>query len=152
MSAVHARRALLAVIVGCLCAPVPAAASARHDRTEAEIIRTLNRVRAAHGVPHLHASRAIARAADAHSAQMARTRRAGHGDYGRRVRRHTSARRVGELIAWQRRCDAARIVAAWMRSGTHRRVVLSRSFRRVGVARRTSGGLCFVTADLATAR
>lgn len=152
MSVDFARRALLAVFAACLCAPAPAAASARHDRTEAAIIRALNNVRADRGLPTLAASRALARAADAHSAQMARTNRAGHGDYRRRVRRYASARLVGENIAWMDRCSARRIVALWMRSSTHRRVVLSRSFRRVGVAQRSSSRLCFVTADFATAR
>jgi uncharacterized protein YkwD len=59
---------------------------------------------------------------------------------------------VGENLAWMSRCDANAIVNLWMNSATHRRVLLARSFARVGVARRSSSRVCFVTADFGTAR
>ena len=151
MSVTSVRRVVLAaLLVLCLGAPVSASASTRHDATEAGIIRALNNVRASHGLPRLHISRGLARAADAHSASMQRTNRVGHGDYGRRVRRYVRSRKVGENIAWMAGCSAQGIVQMWLNSSAHRHVMLSSTFRRVGVGRRGSRK-CFVTADFATA-
>jgi uncharacterized protein YkwD len=151
MSVTSVLRALLAAfMLGCIVAPAGASASARHDRTETSIIRAINDARAAHDLARLSGSRGLARAADAHSASMARTHSIAHGSYRTRVRRYVRSRRVGENVAWVSRCDAAAVVRMWLRSATHRRVILSRSFRRIGVAKR-SARLCYVTADFATA-
>ena len=76
-----------------------------------------------------------------------------HGNYSKRVRRYVRrVSRVGENLAWMRGCDPSDIVAMWARSSGHRRVMLSRSFRRVGVAQRSRSNACFVTADFGTAR
>jgi uncharacterized protein YkwD len=83
---------------------------------------------------------------------MRRANRIVHGAYGRRVRRYVRSRRVGESLAWMVRCDAETIVRMWLNSPAHRRVLLSPSFRRIGVAQRSSAHVCFVTADFATAR
>jgi hypothetical protein len=49
-----------------------------------------------------------------------------------------------------------RVVSMWMNSGTHRAVLLSSRFKRVGVARRGGhlggGRACMVTADFASRR
>jgi uncharacterized protein YkwD len=39
----------------------------------------------------------------------------------------------------------------WLNSPGHRKVMLSPSFRRVGVGKRASSKVCFVTADFGTA-
>jgi uncharacterized protein YkwD len=51
-------------------------------------------------------------------------------------RAHASSVSVAQNIAWGMGLDAspARIVAAWMASPPHRRVILTRSFRDAGVA------------------
>ena len=152
MSGTSVRRVLLAaLLVVCIAAPSSASASVRHDRTEAKIIRAMNKVRASHGLPKLRTNRGLARAADAHSKVMRRTKSVGHGDYSRRIRRYVRTRRVGENIAWTRGCSAQKIVNMWMNSAPHRQVMLSGSFRRIGVGKRGSR-LCFVTADFASAR
>lgn len=152
MSVTTVRRVLLAVLcIACFGAPSGALASSRHDATESTIIRAMNKVRASHGLPRLVINRGLARAADAHSKVMARTNRVGHGDYSRRVRRYVRTKKVGENIAWRDGCNAKAIVDMWMNSAPHRHVMLSRSYRRIGVARRGSG-ICFVTADFASAR
>ena len=79
----------------------------------------------------------------------ARTR-VGHGDYSRRIRRYVRTRRVGENIAWTRGCSAQKIVNMWLNSAPHRHVMLSGSFRRIGVGKR-GARKCFVTADFASA-
>jgi uncharacterized protein YkwD len=150
MSVTMVRRAVLALFCVALAGAPSASASSRHDRTEASIIRAMNQARASHGLPKLRTNRGLARAADAHSKVMRRTKTVRHGNYTKRVRRYVRTRRVGENIAWRRGCDPRAIVNMWLRSAPHRAVVLSRSFRRIGVARRGKS-LCFVTADFASA-
>jgi uncharacterized protein YkwD len=152
MSVTSVRRVLLAaLLVACLGAPTSALASSRHDSTESSIIRAMNGVRASYGLPRLHTSRGLARAADAHSATMQRSNSLGHGSYSSRIRRYVRTRRVGENVAWMSGCDADAIVRMWLNSARHRRVMLTKSFRRIGVGRRGSRK-CFVTADFAAAR
>jgi uncharacterized protein YkwD len=152
MSFTSARRLSLAVLVIC-CVAVPsrAAATSRHDATEAKIIRALNSTRASYGLPRLRAISALGRAADAHSRTMRRTNTVGHGDYSRRIRRYVHSRKVGENLAWMSRCNASAIVKMWLNSAPHRKVMLSKSFRRIGVGR-SGSRKCFVTADFASAR
>lgn len=154
MSVKTLRRALLAAIMICVLSPSAVAhASARTDRLEAGIVRAMNDFRAQHGLPKLREQRGFARAADVHSAKMLRENRLAHDQYGKRVRRYVRrVKRVGENLAWMNRCDPHAIVQMWAKSAGHRQVMLSRSFRRVGVAKRASSKICFVTADFGTAK
>jgi uncharacterized protein YkwD len=152
MSVTSVRRLPLAVlIICCLVVPSRASASARHDATEAKIIRALNNARASYGLPRLRSTRALGRAADAHSRTMRRTNTIGHGDYSRRIRRYVRSRKVGENLAWMSGCNASAIVDMWLKSAPHRKVMLSRSFKRIGVGR-SGSRKCYVTADFASAR
>jgi uncharacterized protein YkwD len=153
MSVIAVWRALLAaVIVVCVLEPSAASASpSRHDATEAAIVKAMNGVRAQYGLAALRTNTGLARAADAHSASMLRSRTLSHGAFGQRVRRYVHARGVGENLAWMNRCNADQVVRMWLNSAAHRRVMLSRSFARVGVARRASSSICFITADFSTA-
>ena len=152
MSVTSVRRlSLAALLIVCVLVPARASASARHDATEASIIRALNSARASHGLPKLRTSRGLARAADAHSKVMRRTNTIGHGDYSRRIRRYVRSRKVGENLAWMSGCNATSIVNMWLNSAPHRKVMLSKSFRRIGVGR-SGSRKCFVTADFASAR
>jgi uncharacterized protein YkwD len=153
MSVCAGRRALLAVLsIVCVLPPASASASARHDRTEASIVRVMNSIRASHGLPRLNISGGLGKAADVHSASMARSGRLAHGDTSRRVRRYVRTRRVGENLAYMTGCKARAIVRMWMNSAAHRQIMLSSGFRRVGVAKRNSSRTCFVTADFASSR
>jgi uncharacterized protein YkwD len=152
MSVTTARRTVLAaLLIACVAAPSRASASSSHDATEASIIRALNSARASHGLPRLQASRGLARAAGAHSRTMRRTNRVGHGDVARRVRRYVRSRKIGENLAWMTGCNATAVVNMWLNSAPHRKIMLSRSFKRVGVGR-SGSRTCFVTADFASAR
>lgn len=148
-------RALLATIMVTVCVSAPCAvaqASVRTDRLEAGIVRAMNAFRAEHGLPKLRTQRGFTRAADAHSRKMLRENRLAHGQYGKRVRRYVRrVARVGENLAWMDRCTPAAIVKMWAKSPGHRHVMLSPSFRRVGVAKRATSEICFVTADFGTA-
>lgn len=148
-----------------LATDVAAAADAgsRLDARERALIREINRVRSRHGLPRVRFSRALARSADAHTRDMLRANFFGHASSNgtsmeRRVGRFRPSHRLGENLAYlpRGRPGAAAIVRMWLRSPTHRAILLSPAFRRVGVGRRTGsfGGSSAVvyTADFASAR
>ena len=153
MSVTALRRGLAPACCLLVCALMPssAVASARHDRIEARIVSAMNKVRATYGLPALRVNGGLARAADAHSRTMLRRNVMSHGAFGARVRRYVRVRKVGENLAWMSRCNANTIVQMWMSSADHRHIVLSSAFRQVGVGKRSSSRVCFVTADFATA-
>jgi uncharacterized protein YkwD len=144
-----ARRGLaVAVLVIAVLAPAAAARS----RTEASIVRAMNDIRARHHLPGLHVNGALARAASAHSSEMARSGLLSHGAFEARLRGYVSSHEVGENLAWLRGCSGRRVVSMWLHSAPHRKIMLGPRFRKVGVGRRSASGSCFVTADFASAR
>ena len=151
-------RRAAAVAVGLTTLTTPASAdasSSQHDAVERSVIAKLNAIRAQHGIGRLRSSRGLARAADAQSASIARTGNFSHGAMGARVRRYVKAGAIGETIAFvpaSQGSNADTVIAAWMRSASHRATLLSSSFRRVGVGRRAARGQMFFTVDLASAR
>jgi uncharacterized protein YkwD len=144
-----ARRGLVAAVL--VIAVFPCAAPAR-DRTASTTLRAMNAARARHHLPALHVSRALARAAKSHSSEMARSGQFSHGAFQQRLRSYTRSRVVGENLALMQRCNGHLAVRMWLRSAPHRRIMLSRAFRRIGVGHRSNGGACFMTADFASAR
>ena len=147
---------MLLVLSFAAAAPAAEAASPRIDRGERSVIRAINRARSAHGLRKLRAGGRLARAADAHSRSMLRSNFLAHGAFSQRIRRYTRRRAVGETIAMTSRCSASRVVRMWLNSPPHRAVLLSRTFRRVGVGRRVgrlgARRACLVTADFASRR
>jgi uncharacterized protein YkwD len=144
---------------------VPAVAPASGlDSTERAVVRAINEQRAAHGLGRLDAARGLSRAANYHSRQMLAHNYFAHesrngGPFERRVRRFASYRTVGETLAWVSGCgrgSAGRIVTMWMNSPGHRAILLSSSFRRVGIGKRVgslgSTRACVVTADFGSRR
>jgi uncharacterized protein YkwD len=146
----------LLVLSFATAAPAAEAAGPRIDSGERAVIRAVNRARAAHGLRSLRAGRTLARAAHAHTSSMLRANYLSHGDFSSRLRRYTHARHIGETIAMTSRCSASRVVRMWLNSAPHRAVLLSGSFRRVGIGRRRgslgTGRACVVTADFASRR
>lgn len=122
------------------------AGSSRLDPTEKRVIRLINRNRMYWGLPKVHANRALQRSADFHSRDMLRGNFFAHSSssglsFHKRVRRFKRAKRVGENLAYvprrKRGAHARQIVTMWINSPAHRAVLFNRSFRRIGVARRT---------------
>ena len=126
-----------------LATPAPAADCDGREADDA-VVCEINRVRADHGLQRLERDRRLRRAADAYARDMAKRTYFAHtspegetladrlravGYIDDRVRW-----RVGETLAWGRggRSTPASIVAAWMRSPPHRRVLLGR-YREVGI-------------------
>lgn len=136
--------------------PAASAAGPRLDRGERSLVRVINRVRHKHGAPRLHAGRRLARAADAHSRSMIARDFFAHGAFAQRVRRFVPYRRLGENLAMTSRCSTRLVVRMWLRSAPHRAILLSRSYRRVGIGRRVgrvgARRACMWTADFASRR
>jgi len=140
----------------------PATAARSHDRLEAAIVHEINVVRGQQGLRALRLSPRLARVADRHSGDQARAGRIAHTSTGgasavRRLRGATRARAVGETLAFLPGAAAARdVVRLWLASPGHRAALLSRSYRRVGVAQRAAwvGGSAgtVVTANFAGLR
>ncbi|HEX5622686.1 MAG TPA: CAP domain-containing protein [Solirubrobacteraceae bacterium] len=146
---------------------VPAVASAhssaRLDQKERAIIRGINHERAAHGLAPVRASARLSRAADYHSWEMldanyfAHTSRDG-GSFDERVRRYVNKRALGETLAYIGggcgRGSARQVVRMWMNSPPHRAILLSGTYRRVGIGKRVgslgSSKACMVTADFSS--
>jgi uncharacterized protein YkwD len=158
--------ASLMLAFGCLLAALfttpltgTAAAKPSLDGKERAIVRAINRQRSKHGLKKLRASQRLARAADYHSWEMLDADYFAHesrdgGSFDRRVRRFANHRAVGETLAMLGGCGrraARQVVRMWMNSPGHRAILLSSSFRRVGIGKR-KGNLdgsraCLVTAD-----
>ena len=117
---------------------------------EYAIVRAMNAVRLANGVPALRIGRALTRAARAHSQDMARRRYFDHGAFVQRLHRFgVRASYVGENLACRTQpLSAAEVVRMWIASPPHRQNLLDRGFRRVGVGE-AGGSTRMVTADFA---
>jgi uncharacterized protein YkwD len=135
----------------CLLVPVPAGASSLGR----QVLRGINAERAKHDLRPLRLAPSLRRVAGSHSRYMARVKRLRHESADgtsatRRIRRAMRLRRTGEAIAFAGTARA--LVKAWMASPPHRRLLLSRSFRviGVGVARGSyqSSRVLYATADL----
>ena len=102
---------------------------------EYTIVRTMNVVRAANGLPPLRTGTALTRAARAHSADMARRNYFDHGAFVQRLRRFgVRMPYVGENLAYGTGgISAQEVVQMWMGSAGHRQNLLDRGFQRVGV-------------------
>lgn len=138
------------------CKPTTVAAfdavprSASTDRLARAAICLINRRRVARGLRRLRLDPRLSRAARRHTRDMVQRRYFAHvsrtgRDIVDRLRGSgyiggRSSWTVGENLAWGsgRRGSPRAIVRAWMRSPGHRRNMLSRSFREIGVGLVTS--------------
>lgn len=163
--------ALLTLAVSCLLAFSTVRPSAAHagqasmNARERAVVRSINNQRAHHGLRGLRGNAGLARAADFHSWEMLAGNYFAHesrdgGSFDQRVRRFAPHRALGETLAMVsggcRGRLAARVVSMWMNSPGHRAILLSGSFRLVGIGARAgslgSGRACVVTADLGSRR
>ncbi len=118
-----------------LLAPAPTALAGL-SRAEQLLVRELNQVRAAHGLPPLREDPHLQRAARAHSREMLATGVFRHGAFGTRlVEFDVRSRIAGENLAWGTGSlgAPAHIVAAWLASPEHRANLLRPTFTRIGI-------------------
>ena len=158
--------ALACVLAVFIATPITGTAAAHPGvaAKERAVVRAINRQRSRHGVAKVRSSARLARAADYHSWEMLDADYFAHesrdgGPFDRRVRRFADHRAVGETLAMLGGCGrrtARKVVRMWMNSPGHRAILLSSSYRRVGIGKRTGslGGsrACVVTADFGSKR
>lgn len=95
------------------------------------LLAEINEARAAYELPRLERSKSLSRSSRSYAQWMARSNYFGHS---RRISASRRFRYLGETLGRCscRRYDARWLVGAWLRSPTHRRVLLSRRYRYVG--------------------
>jgi uncharacterized protein YkwD len=157
---------LLAALVAALAltatAPAgPGAALEQQGTLARDVVRELNRVRAAHGLPRLRTQAGLREAATVHTASMLTAGFFAHESrdgtpFHNRIRKFYPSRgwpkwSVGEtLLSSSGSLEAPAVVDAWLASPPHRNVILSPNWRKVGIsaiARPGSASSLAVTAD-----
>jgi uncharacterized protein YkwD len=144
----------LLVVASLALAVAPAAAAAGLTQPEASLLRAMNQVRHAHGLPALRYDTRLERAARFHSHEMLATDVFAHGAFGERMARfQVTGRLAGENLAWGTgaRGTAAGVVAAWLASPEHRANLLRATFTRVGIGELSGGFLGYAGARVVTA-
>ena len=149
-----ARRLLGTALITCSLAPVSTAAAQAGN----PFVKRINTVRAAHHLPPLRLNAALEQSAAAQSQAMLSAGTLSHsstvGALAARLRPELGDRVFGETIAFMPTASPGAVVGAWLRSPPHRAVLLSRTFRRIGIAAQPGrvGGRRVVsfTADLAS--
>lgn len=119
------RKLLVGVLAVTVPAVLPSTASAGLPE---EMVGAINAQRVAHGVAPLRHCPFLHRSSDGYARQLMHSQRFGHNLSGFRP--------AGEVLEIHsgRLAYVRRTVGAWMRSPSHRRVLLSRSFRYAGAA------------------
>jgi len=139
------RAVVLAALVALVAAsPADAVTVRAADKLERAVLVRVNAARKNHGLRALAARPRLQRAAGAHVGNMARHGYFAHEwsdgtAFGRWIRRYWpgpgySGWSAGENLYWEGPSTTARrVVRAWMNSPGHRRNMLSRSWRYLGV-------------------
>ena len=142
---------LLTLVVAVVHVPTSAANAEPETKTlrlrslEAAVVRELNDVRSVRGLHPLRQARSLRTAARSHTKSMLDVGFFGHDSadgtaFSERIRRYYTSRgwhswSVGEalLASPTREAQAAAIVSAWMNSPPHREIILSPTWRDVGI-------------------
>ena len=126
----HARTLVTACIAAALALPTTAQAASPSD----VMLRKVNEVRARHGVRGLDSSGSLAASAAGYSNWLMQTDYFGHMP---RIRASGAFDRLGEILEIHRgrRGRVARTVHLWLRSPSHRAVLLSSAFRYFGAGK-----------------
>ncbi len=107
---------------------------------EPAVLARINNVRRTHGLKPLRASGTLAKAANRHARSMARGGFFSHASPdgtqpSTRIRRFYDGSAVGETLLWRSPgLTAAQAVQMWLASPPHRSILLSSSFREIGLA------------------
>jgi uncharacterized protein YkwD len=126
------RRLPVSLLTGLLIAAtvLPAASAAASVQDDA--IDKLNSIRQANGLPSLRASQSLHRSSTHYARHMIDADYFGHAS---RIAASSAFGRVGETLelhsGWK--ADPAQTINEWMNSPTHRAVLLSSSYRWVGM-------------------
>lgn len=128
---------LLVLVALCLVAalPAPTAASAVQTAEGEGMMKAINWVRADAGLRPLRPSKRLIRSSRSHAATMMRNNVFAHPS---RLR-VAGFERVGEVLEKHggKRPYQTRVLRMWGNSPSHRDIIMSRGFRRIGAARAT---------------
>jgi uncharacterized protein YkwD len=145
----YVRRALTALLVsvlvigaGTVMTPSTAAARAAWEGTSTaatseyadRLLKRVNSVRAERGVRKLRLQACTDGFAEEWAETMVRRDLWGHSDLGELMSRCDATYASENLATWTMGMSPARVVKSWMRSSGHRRNLLAKKARRVGVA------------------
>ncbi len=134
---------MLAVVTPAAATPHTVGAAANVGRAtalEGQLVKRINQARRARGLRPLLVASGLVRAARGHARAMARRGFFSHSSPdgtspSRRISRTYAGSPVGETLLWATTPLTAReALARWLASGSHRRVLLFRSFRHIGLA------------------
>jgi uncharacterized protein YkwD len=122
------------VVLVLVLATTIAAASATEPASAApQIIRKINKVRGAHGLPALRYSPSLGRSSQRYARKLMKLDVFRHAP---RIQASRGFRRLGECLAmtpgW--RLKRSGVIRSWLHSPGHRAILLSRGFNRVGAA------------------
>ncbi len=161
--------ALALVLLLFACTPAIASAKVTLNSYEKQVLKHVNAQRTKRGMAKLTVKRTLTKAARSHSADMGARQYFQHNTLGKATwsrrlikfgytRTGYSRWKVGENIRWGAGLYASpyAVVRAWMRSPRHRAVILTRSFRDIGIGARkckkgyhgVDGPVWFFTIDL----
>jgi uncharacterized protein YkwD len=122
-----------AVLVLAVTVAVAVPAVAESASAVPPMIRKINHARVAHGLPGLHYSPSLGRSSRRYARHLMRVDAFRHA---RRIQASSRFRLLGECLAetsgWRLR--RSRVVRMWLNSPSHRAILLSRAFNRVGAA------------------
>lgn len=159
----------LAVLAALVILPATASAAITLTPKEKKVVALINKIRTNRGLAKLSVKPCLVRAARNHSAEMGTKQYFEHDSYSgesfaRRLIRFGYKKagfrywRVGENIAWGGGLYATAevVVDNWMHSKAHRSVILTKTFRNIGIGVKKCGsgfGSCsspvfFFTLDL----
>jgi uncharacterized protein YkwD len=159
------RKIILSFLVSLSLIVAPAisqAATKSHKRAsdEQQVLVLLNQIRQQHGLTSFTASSQLRNAARGHSDDMIERGYFDHNSpneaWDARISRYLKSSLIGEDIAWGQGSYGTPegIVSQWMHSPTHRAIILTAGFHRIGLGLTTgtvSGaeGAVMATADFA---
>ena len=131
--------AIAGLAIGALVLTAPAAQSAPPGDA---MIRSINSVRAAHGLRPVRADPALTRGAMSHSHSML-----AHGYFAHARRLHAATfRSIGEIIEWHTGGARVRVATQmWLNSPPHRALMLAAGFRYAGAGWATGARRTFWT-------
>jgi uncharacterized protein YkwD len=155
----HIVPALLAVALIATPAASARVAVSTHTSSEQSVVKLINKQRARHGLRALKTDGSLITVARAHSRDMIKRNYFSHRsktgtDPGDRIARAGGTGAIGEDLAWGTGSYASpsAIVKLWLNSPPHRRVLLAKDLRYVGIGRASGrfqgyGGAAVFTAD-----
>jgi uncharacterized protein YkwD len=143
-----ARKTLVvSALVTCFLVPAPASAAVRllqANSLEQAVVQRMNAVRKSRGLKPMTVATPLRRAATSHATNMARFGYFGHSwsngsAFGSWIKRYWPGGRyrswsAGENLYWRSPAPtAAQVVRAWLNSPPHRKNLLNRTWRSIGV-------------------